>query len=145
MASPRRWLYGSLMRTVIGAILAASLAASAASAAADAATADALGWVKLIDSGRYAESWAGTGGLFRASVTQDAWAQKVAAVRKPLGAVTRRTFANKQEATSLPGAPDGHYEILQFNTVFANKAAAVETVVLSHEPGGWRVDGYFIR
>jgi hypothetical protein len=46
---------------------------------------------------------------------------------------------------SLPGAPDGDYEVVQFQTSFANKAAANETVVLSLEASGWKVDGYFIR
>jgi hypothetical protein len=41
--------------------------------------------------------------------------------------------------------PDGEYEVVQFETSFANKAAAVETVVLSREKSGWKVDGYFIR
>jgi hypothetical protein len=46
---------------------------------------------------------------------------------------------------SLPGAPDGDYEVVQFQTSFANKAIATETVVLSHEASGWKVDGYFIK
>jgi hypothetical protein len=49
------------------------------------------------------------------------------------------------KAKSLPGAPDGDYEVVQFQTRFANKAAATETVVLSREATGWKVDGYFIR
>jgi hypothetical protein len=35
--------------------------------------------------------------------------------------------------TSLPGAPDGEYVVLIFNTVFENKKAAVETVTMTPE------------
>ena len=42
-------------------------------------------------------------------------------------------------------APDGQYEVLQFDTDFQNKRSAVETVVLAAEPDGWKVDGYFIK
>jgi len=46
----------------------------------------------------------------------------------------------------MPGAPDGKYVIIQYDTVFENKASAVETVTPMVDPdGSWRVSGYFIR
>jgi hypothetical protein len=53
--------------------------------------------------------------------------------------------AGDRQTKSLPGAPDGDYDIVRFNTEFANKHGAVETVVLTREAGGWKVDGYFIK
>jgi hypothetical protein len=50
-----------------------------------------------------------------------------------------------QRASSLPGAPDGEYVVLQFDSSFANKQVAVETVTAVFEDGVWRVVGYFIR
>ena len=42
--------------------------------------------------------------------------------------------------------PDGNYIVLQYDTLFENKAAAVETVTLSQDSDGqWRVAGYFIK
>jgi hypothetical protein len=36
--------------------------------------------------------------------------------------------------------------VIQFNTRFENKAAAIETVTPMHEKdGSWRVSGYFIK
>ena len=50
------------------------------------------------------------------------------------------------ESTTLPGAPDGEYVVLQFDTSFEQKAAAVETVTTIREKDGtWHVGGYFIR
>jgi hypothetical protein len=46
----------------------------------------------------------------------------------------------------LPGAPDGHYMSLQFDTSFANKKAAVETVTQILEADGtWKFSGYYIK
>ena len=58
--------------------------------------------------------------------------------------------SRKDKATnftrSLPGAPDGQYAVLQFDTSFENKAQAVETLTAVLEADGvWRVTGYFIR
>jgi hypothetical protein len=68
-----------------------------------------------------------------------------AQVRSPFGPVVSRTARDVREAHQLPGAPDGDYRIVQFDTTFTRKAMAVETVGLADEAGAWKVDGYFIR
>jgi hypothetical protein len=66
--------------------------------------------------------------------------------RKPLGALVSRKLKSAQYATSLPGAPDGQYVVIQYDTVFQNKSAAVETVTpMLDKDGHWRVSGYYIR
>ena len=48
--------------------------------------------------------------------------------------------------TSLPGAPDGEYVVIQFDTSFENKKAAIETVTpMMDQDGTWRVSGYYIK
>lgn len=105
----------------------------------------ANGWVTLVDAKRWNDSWAAAGILFRSQMPQTRWASTIEPVRDPLGAVTSRTLKSVMKTKSLPGAPDGDYEVVQFRTSFANKADATETVVLSREASGWKVDGYFIR
>lgn len=47
---------------------------------------------------------------------------------------------------TLPGAPDGEYVVIQFESQFENKAAAIETVTpMRDKDGAWRVSGYYIR
>ena len=47
---------------------------------------------------------------------------------------------------SLPGAPDGHYVVLHYETSFENKKTAIETVTpMLDQDGDWRVSGYYIR
>lgn len=48
-------------------------------------------------------------------------------------------------ATSLPGAPDGDYVVLQFATKFENNTKAIETVTPMLNEGHWRVSGYYVR
>ena len=71
--------------------------------------------------------------------------QAVSSARSPLGPVRSRRLKSATATTSLPGAPDGHYVVLQFDTVFERKAAAVETVIPMLDEGMWRVSGYFVR
>lgn len=48
--------------------------------------------------------------------------------------------------TSLPGAPDGEYVVIQYKSSFENKKAAVETVTpMRDKYGAWRISGYFIK
>ena len=69
----------------------------------------------------------------------------MASVRDPLGGVQSRNLKSGAYTTSLPGAPDGEYVVLQFETVFEHKASAIETVTPMLDDGEWRVSGYFVN
>jgi hypothetical protein len=125
-------------------VILAALAAVGA-AAAPAPQQAATNWVALVDGGHYGQSWSAAGALFRQQIDQAKWAETVAKARAPFGALQARVFASAEAKSSLPGAPDGAYEIITFNTRFVHKQAAVETVVLAREGASWKVDGYFIR
>jgi len=46
----------------------------------------------------------------------------------------------------MPGAPDGEYVVIQYETEFEKKASAVETVTPERDKNGtWRVSGYYIK
>ncbi len=46
----------------------------------------------------------------------------------------------------MPGAPDGQYIVMQFETSFANKQTAIETVTVGPEQNGqWQASGYYIK
>jgi len=47
---------------------------------------------------------------------------------------------------TLPGAPDGEYVVIQYDSSFEHKQSAVETVIpMLDKDGQWRVSGYVIR
>ncbi len=106
----------------------------------------AKSWLALTDSGKYAGSWQAASPTFQAQVTQSQWANAAQSVRDPLGKVQKRTLKRGQHTSSLPGAPAGDYAVLAYNTDFAKKRAATETVILTHDTDGkWRVSGYFVK
>jgi hypothetical protein len=103
-------------------------------------------WLQLIDAGDARASWRAAASLFKKAVSEEQWSQALAAARSPLGAVVARTLKRAESATQLPGAPDGQYVVIQFDTQFEKKRAAVETVTPMRDTDGqWRVSGYFVR
>ena len=103
-------------------------------------------WLKLVDDGKFAESWKEAAEYFKGVVKQDQWEQSIQSVRIPLGAVISRRLKAKNFATSLPGAPNGEYVVIQFATSFENKTSAVETITpMMDKDGQWRVSGYYIK
>ncbi len=106
----------------------------------------AKAWLALVDSGDYEKSWENASSLFRSAVDQAGWKQALGATRAPLGKVATREVKSAEFATSLPGAPDGEYVVIQFSTKFEMKNAAIETVTpMLDKDGTWRVSGYFIK
>lgn len=129
-------------------VLATAVASSlwAADKPEDAAQAAAASWLKIVDKADYATSWEEAAKLFKGAVTKDQWKQAAAGVRGPLGKVISRKVKSREYKEKVPGAPDGKYVIVQFDTVFDKKSSAVETVTPMLDPDGkWRVSGYFIR
>ena len=124
----------------------APLKAFAGDAGTNAAVAAADAWLRLVDRGKYAESWETAALLFRAGMAQERWVQAAGAVRNPLGNVVLRKLKTKKAVTSLPGAPDGNYVVILYDTTFENKRNSVETVTsMLEKDGRWRVSGYYIR
>lgn len=130
---------------VIFLILLGSTAQAADNATGKAQTA-ALAWLALVDSEKYGQSWNEAALLFRSAVMQVDWVNAVTAVRAPLGALKSRTLKSANFTRSLPGAPDGEYVVIQFDSQFEHKASAVETVTPMRDKDGiWRVAGYYIK
>jgi hypothetical protein len=103
-------------------------------------------WLAGIDAGNYATSWSDAADYFQGAITQDKWVAALESVRKPLGELKFRTVDSAVTQTQMPGAPDGKYVVMQFETAFANKNSATETVTFVLEKNGqWKADGYYIK
>lgn len=102
-------------------------------------------WLTLIDDKNYADAYNQMGSVARAKVSEQDFATKINAARTPLGAMSSRALDHVRLAKTLPGMPDGQYAIVQYDSVFAHKAASVETVTLDSGRSGWSVIGYFIK
>ena len=114
-------------------------------AATQAATKAAEAWLVPTDAGDHAAGWKQGAAPLRAAVTQEQWSAAASAARAPFGPVKARKLAGAQYTRTLPGAPEGEYVVIQYQTEFANKSG-IETVVPMREAdGSWRVSGYAIR
>ena len=111
-----------------------------------AAIAAARGWLALVDVEQYAESWDEAAQFFKGAVPKKQWVETMEAGRKPFGKNISRDLESKRYLTSLPGAPDGEYVVIQFEASFENKKSAVETITpMLDKDGKWRVSGYFMK
>jgi hypothetical protein len=126
--------------------LTAGVSTAADSGKEKAAVAAAEKWLATIDEGDYSQSWKEAADYFKAAVSREQWEQSLQAVRKPFGKIISRKVKSATFTTTLPGAPDGEYVIIQFDTSFEHKKSAVETVTPMREKDGhWRVSGYYIK
>ena len=106
----------------------------------------AAAWLNLVDAADARSSWEQASVNFKSAVTSAQWSQALSAVRGPLGQLRQREQKTAQFTKQLPGAPDGQYFLLQYQSSFLNKASATETVTVVLDPDGtWRVVGYFIK
>lgn len=138
----RRILY----LVIVGLILSGGTAMASDAGKETAALSAAEKWLATVDAGKYAASWKEAAELFRNAVKPEQWEQAMQTARKPLGKIISRKAQTKIYKTSLPGAPDGAYVVIQFETSFENKKTAIETVTpMMDKDGKWRVSGYYIK
>ncbi|TNE29699.1 MAG: DUF4019 domain-containing protein [Alphaproteobacteria bacterium] len=103
-------------------------------------------WLQLVDQEKYADSWDGASEHFQRALTQEDWLHSLNAVRKPMGQVKSRQVKASEFMAELPGAPDGKYIVVIYETVFQNKQHGIETVTFTQEGDNqWRIAGYFIK
>ena len=103
-------------------------------------------WLALVDKEKYAESWKEAADLFRHMVQSDLWVASLKALREPLGKLISRKVKSEVYKTTLPGAPDGQYVVIEFKSSFEHKKTVLETVTpMLGKDGVWRVSGYYIK
>ena len=129
----------------LSAFLLMPIAASAAPNDSREVTDISTSWLALVDAHDYVKSWEAASTLLQGRVPKNLWVTEGPTRRDPLGTVQSRSVQNVQFVSSLPGAPEGQYAIVQFKTRFTQKADAVETVTLVRENGIWKDAGYFIQ
>jgi hypothetical protein len=103
-------------------------------------------FLSLVDSGEYEKSWDEASLFFKSQTTQKQWTEKLSALRPFFGSTIHRTVKHTKYLISVPGAPDGEYVIVVFQSSFEKKKSASETVTpMLDKDGKWRITGYFIK
>lgn len=106
----------------------------------------AEGWLRHIDIGDADASWTEASSTFRSAVTRAQWSESLSKVQGSLGRPLARSLEEAEYKSELPGAPDGHYVVLTYQTRFERKANGTETVVPELDTDGeWHVSGYFVK
>lgn len=142
---PSTSLLARIGRSALLALLLAAAAPAAAQTRADSAAADVATWLRGVDEGRYAESWAGLGTLARGMVDAGRFEATLRQARARFpGTVAARTVESADTMPQPPGTPAGEYARIVFSTSFSGGTTARETVVAMREDGAWRALAYGI-
>jgi hypothetical protein len=112
----------------------------------DAAQPAAVAWLALVDAGTFAESWEAMSPGFKKKVSKRKWKSTVEEIRKPLGKFSTRKLKSAEYSKELPGAPEGEYVVLHYDSAFERKPAAIEkiTLILGRDLN-WRVSSYAVK
>jgi hypothetical protein len=111
-----------------------------------AATSFAKSWLLLVDDGKYDQCWKETSASFQSSVRKDKWHSEVAHSRHLLGKLHTRKLISAVYSTQLPGADDGEYVVVTFESGFERLGSGVETVTTQLESdGSWKISGYMVK
>jgi hypothetical protein len=103
-------------------------------------------WLALLDSGKTGAAWDVGSPYLKSVVTRAKWIDGITSARKPYGEFVKRTPTKFARSHSMPGAPDGDYSIIEFETEFAyGKRASEHIIWMLGEREVWSVSGYFIR
>ncbi len=104
---------------------------------------EAAKWLKLIDEGKYGESWDTASNIFRFTISRDEWIKSQERLRQPYGRIVSRELVQQSPAENPKGLPAGDYMVLLYKSSFANHPTANEliTMVLSTD-GKWKVLTY---
>ncbi len=106
----------------------------------------AVEWLKLVDSGNYAQSWEEAANLMKSNIAKQQWQQILDRNRTPRGTLLSRKLISAEYMEELPGVGAGRYVVLQYQSRFQNLGSVVETVTPTLDKDGrWRVSLYYIR
>jgi hypothetical protein len=95
-------------------------------------------WLVLVDDKNYPQSWTQAAKAFQGRLKADVWAKDADMVRAPLGAVASRGLKSIDLTRN-------NLAVIRYDTAFARKAAAIETVTLAFENGAWAVSDYSVN
>jgi hypothetical protein len=94
-------------------------------------------WLTLVDDSNYTEGVSQMGEQARTILMG-----QLPQIREPLGAMAGRNLKDITLPKTVPGMPAGQYAVVRYESRFANRATAIETVTLAMAKSGWAVVGY---
>jgi hypothetical protein len=105
----------------------------------------AAAWLKIEDAETYDKSWAAASDYFRSQVPEQGWVRQMETMRKALDPMLVRDLTTSEWNTEMPNLPKGEYVAFVYQTTFANGHPQLESVVMVHEGGAWKMVGYAVQ
>ena len=102
-------------------------------------------WLKIEDAETYDKSWAAGSEYFRSQVPEQGWVRRMETTRKPLDPLLVRDLTASEWKTEVPNLPKGEYVAFVYQTTFANGHPQLESVVMTHDGGAWKMVGYAVQ
>jgi hypothetical protein len=102
-------------------------------------------WLKIEDAESYDKSWDAASDYFRSQVPEQGWVRHMNEMRKPLDPLLVRDLTASEWNTEMPNLPKGEYVAFVYQTTFANGHPQLESVVMVHEGGAWKMVGYAVQ
>jgi uncharacterized protein DUF4019 len=102
-------------------------------------------WLKIEDAEAYDKSWAAASDYLRSQVPEQGWVRRMTETRKPLDPLLVRDLTASEWNTEMPNLPKGEYVAFVYQTTFANGHPQLESVVMVHEGGAWKMVGYAVQ
>ncbi len=134
-----------LLRFIVSGVVALSIVSCSRDKTSPAKGA-AEAWLKIVDSGNYAQSWDEAANLMKTTVAKEQWQQILDSNRAPLGSVISRKLTSAEYREGIPGAPAGQYVVLQYDSTFEHRSSVIETAAPTLDKDGtWRVSLYYIK
>lgn len=106
------------------------------------ATAVASEFLALMDADQYAQAWQTMAKLTQEKVGQREWVDNWTKARGFSGALKGRIKESSSYSLSSPGAPDGEYILLTFDSSYERVEKAIELITVMLEDGHWKVAAY---
>ena len=102
-------------------------------------------WLKIEDAQSYDKSWQAGSDYFRSQVPEQGWVRRMETMRKSLDPLLVRDLTASEWKTEVPNLPKGEYVAFVYQTTFANGHPQLESLVMVHEGGAWKMVGYAVQ
>ena len=100
-------------------------------------------FLALVDGGAIDQTYGLVASSLRATTDGPAWETRVGQLREASGKVLSRELRSYGYMGEVPDAPPGSYFVIEYVAMYGARIW-LEKVVVSQEPDGWRIAGYFL-
>lgn len=103
-------------------------------------------WLALLDEGDLSATWEESAARLKSFVSKAEWMKNMRARVAITPLHSRKLLSATYAKATLPGAPEGEFVVIHYESSFEYKASAVEMLTpMLEKDGSWRVSGYSMR